>query len=81
MYGTDSTSMPALFANSAPIRCEVDPAPALPKLSLPGFFFAYAIRSAALLYGDDFGTSSTIGVSGKRSTGSKSFTGSYASFL
>ena len=76
LYGTDTTSMPALLSNSAAIRCEVEPAPALPKLSLPGFFFAKAIRSSALLYGDDFGTSSTSGVSGKRNTGSKSFTGS-----
>ena len=39
-YGTCSMSMPAICANSAPDRCEAEPAPDEPKVSLPGFALA-----------------------------------------
>jgi hypothetical protein len=53
----------------------------LPKLSLPGSFFARATRSATVLYGASGRTTSTWPPLPRPVTGTKSFTGSYASFL
>ena len=46
LYGTSVTSMPVVALNSSAARCEPLPGGEVPKLSLPGCFFASAIRSA-----------------------------------
>ena len=50
-YGTCSISMPAICMNSAPERCDAEPTPDEPKLSLPGLALAWAISSAVLRTG------------------------------
>ena len=51
LYGTCSTSMPAMCVNSTPARWLWKPDPAFAMLILPGFAFAYAINSLTFLYG------------------------------
>ena len=49
LYGMCTTSMPAASLNFSPLMCVPLPVPAEPKLSVPGLFFAAAMRSARLL--------------------------------
>ena len=39
-YGTCSSSTPAIWPNSAPERCDAEPAPDEPNVSLPGLALA-----------------------------------------
>ena len=71
--------MPLSCLNSSPAT-RLDELP-LPKLSLPGSFFALARMSATLLYGASARTTSTWPPLPRPVTGTKSLTGSYGSFL
>ena len=66
--------MPAICCSSSPAM-RLDELP-LPKLSLPGFFFASATNSATLLAGDDGLTTMIWPPLPRPVTGAKSFTGS-----
>ncbi len=68
-------STPAIILNSSPPP-RLDPL-ALPNVSLPGSFFASAIRSATDFTGRSLRTSTTCGLFTMPLTGSSCFTGSY----
>jgi hypothetical protein len=71
--------VPLICWNSSPAT-RLDELP-LPKVTLPGFFFAAASTSATLWYGEAALTTSTWPPLPRPVTGAKSFTGSYDSFL
>jgi hypothetical protein len=57
--------------------CGELPWPGVANVTLPGFFFASAIKSATELIGDETGTTSRLGKLQSSETGAKSATGSY----
>ena len=81
LYGTCSTLMPAMLANSSIAKWLVVPAPAEAIVSLPGRAFAAATTPAIELK-PDFGLASTTsGTACTVEIGAKSFNESYGSFL
>src|SRR5688572_10102450 len=71
---------PAAVSNPTEARCGADPNPAEAENSLPGFAFANAISSLALLNGELFGTTRIVVPIATRQIGMKSLS-SYARFL
>ncbi len=67
---------PAITLKSSPARCGVLPLPEPAKPISPGRDFAAAISSGTECTASDGCTTSTLGPSAMRLTGSKSFSGS-----
>jgi len=69
-------SMPAAVLNSSAERFCVLPILMVPTLSVPGFAFAAAMKSASVLNGDSALVANTKSKVPRLETGAKSFSGS-----